>query len=241
MRTTNRLIFLALLAGLSGCGDKQQAAPAAPKPAPETAQPSQAPLIAPADPQQPNPHALPGQPPIEPPATVPPVIAAKPGDTSNVTATFMSVEAKLPAAWKPMQPANSMRLAQFTIPATAGGETGELVVFYFPAGGGGRQQENISRWTSQFSTPDGQPVQPAITQTTVNKLNVTQVELNGSYSRGVGMGKGSGAKPDQTLLAAIIITPDQRNITLHLYGSKSTVANQRKAWDEMIRNLKLVN
>lgn len=240
---TNRLIFLALLAGLQGCGDKQQDTAAAPKaeanlPAQMEPPPSAAPQQP--HPMPPNPHALPGQPPIEPPATVPPVIAAQPGEPDRVTANFMTVETKLPAAWQSVSPSNSMRLAQFTVPAAKGSEAGELVVFYFPAGGGGRQQENIARWSSQFSTPDGQAVQPAITQATVNKLNVTLVELNGSYSRGVGMGSSGAAKPDQTLLAAIIITPDQRNITLHLYGPKATIDAQRPAWDAMIKSLKQV-
>ena len=176
---------------------------------------------------------------MSPAAPQAPIIAATPDTSGRVGATFMGVETKLPATWAPQQPGNSMRLAQFSVPAASGAEAGEVVVFYFPAGKGGTQEENISRWKSQFAGSDGKPVEPSIRKTNVGPLAVTLVELNGSYSRGVGMGQESSAKPNQTLLAAIIITPDKRNVTFHLYGPKATVAAQRKGFEDMIKNLKL--
>lgn len=165
--------------------------------------------------------------------------APAPADAHAGLTNLGGVIARFPATWVPQQPANSMRLAQFSIPAATGAEPGEAVVFHFPAGAGGSPAENIGRWTSQFAGADGQPVQPTIRQQEIGKLAVTLVELNGTYSRGVGMGQGATtAKPNQTLLAAIVMTPDKRNITFHAYGPQSTINAQRKAFEEMVRTLR---
>jgi hypothetical protein len=164
--------------------------------------------------------------------------APAPADAHAGLTNLGGVIARFPASWVPQQPANNMRLAQFTIPPAAGAEPGEAVVFHFPAGAGGSPAENIGRWTSQFAGADGQPVQPTIRQQAIGKLAVTLVELNGTYSRGVGMGQGIAGKPNQTLLAAIVITPDQRNITFHAYGPQATIGAQKKAFEEMVRTLR---
>ena len=110
-------------------------------------------------------------------------------------------------------------------------------MFFFPPGAGGSPSDNIGRWASQFTTPDGKAVTASVKQMDISKFAVTLVELNGTYSRGVSMGQGGDSKPDQTLLAAIVMTPDQRNVTFHLYGPKATIAGQRKAFDAMIKAL----
>jgi hypothetical protein len=134
--------------------------------------------------------------------------------------------AKLPAAWTPTQPSSSMRVAQFAIPSAKGAEPGEVAVFYFAPGQGGSHDANIERWSSQFTGPGGLPVMP---QTSVSKsgdTEVTLVELQGNYSRGIGMGPAGAPQPDQTLLVAMVEAPIGR-ITLQLYGPSKTVAAQR--------------
>ena len=59
----------------------------------------------------------------------------------------------------------------------------EIVVFYFGRGQGGGVQENIDRWANQFRGPEGGPVEPIVSETVVDKMDVTRVEagfiLNG--------------------------------------------------------------
>lgn len=190
-------------------------------------------------PYQANPHATPNaalyqnQPAPVTPALVPALAPA------TARTNFMGVEVSIPSNWGRVPPTSSMRLAQFQIPAPSASEAGEAVVFYFPPGRGGPKEENIARWTSQFSLPDGQPVKPQIKSQKIDGLDVTLVELNGNYARGVSMGQQEATvRPNQTLLAAIVMTQDGRNITFHLFGPKATVAGQRKAFDNMIKGLK---
>ena len=134
--------------------------------------------------------------------------------------------APVPGAWSRTQPSSTMRVAQFALPAAPSAEAGELVAFFFPKGQGGSQQANIERWASQFTSADGKPVAPKISNSKEGDTEVTLVELRGTYARGVGMGPTGDAKPDQTLMTALVETSIGR-ITLQMYGPSMTIAAQR--------------
>jgi len=143
-----------------------------------------------------------------------------------------------PASAEPLcasaKPASSFRAAQYRVPAAGGGGDGEAVVFYFGKGQGGPVAANIDRWVSQFLPVDGKPVQPKTESLTVQGMPVTVVELHGSYARGIGMGPVGVARPDQTMLAAVIETPDG-NLTLQLHGDKATIDPQRAGFNAMVK------
>lgn len=130
-----------------------------------------------------------------------------------------------------------MRVAQF-VTSNDDKKQAEVIVFFFPNGIGGTQDANIARWTSQFSDGKGGQVAPKVEKTVINGMAVTRVELNGTYSRNIGMGIGAGAKPDQTLLAAIITTPADGNCTIHLHGPQSVVNEQRAAFEKTLKNIR---
>lgn len=144
---------------------------------------------------------------------------------------------RLPPSWTPVQPSSSMRFAQFVLPAAAGSESGELAAFFFPAGQGGSHEANIERWTSQFSSADGKPVVPKISTSKSGEIGVTLVELQGTYARGVGMGPAGDAKPNQTLLVAMVETSVGR-ITLQSYGPSKTIAAQRDSFVKFAKDFR---
>lgn len=132
----------------------------------------------------------------------------------------------LVSAWTPYQPTSAMRSAQFVVPAAQGAATGELIVYFFPVGQGGKHDENIARWSAEFSGADGKPMAPTVAESKRGALAVTLVTLNGTYARGAAMVATGGPKPDQTLLVAMVETPAGR-ITLQMFGPRKTVALQR--------------
>ncbi len=136
--------------------------------------------------------------------------------TGTVNVSVLGLTARVPATWVSQPPASSMRLAQFRVPGARASEDAELVVFYFGRGQGGSVEANIARWQSQFTSPDGQPVEPIVQRLTVSGMPVTTVELTGSYARGVGMGPQGAPRPDQTLLVAIVET-SKGNLTFQLH------------------------
>lgn len=170
-----------------------------------------------------------------------PAIAAapQPGAIKQTSGTFKFRDygAPLPATWLSQPPSSSMRIAQYKVPAVRSAGEGELVVFYFGKGQGGPVDANIDRWTSQFTGNGGKPVKPTIVKFRVAGLAVTTVELFGNYARGVGMGPQGAGKPNQTLLVAVIETPEG-NLTFQLHGGKETVDANRKAFEGLVKGFR---
>lgn len=166
--------------------------------------------------------------------------AATAGQTkaSGNSLSVGGMQFKVPAEWRPTEPDNSLRFAQF-IATPGAADPVELVVFYFPPGRGGTQEENIARWASQFTDDKGGAVKPAMRRTVVNNMLVTRMELAGNYSRGVGMGvAGGNLKKDQALWAAIVATPFQGNLTFHLFGPQAAVKQQAKRFETLLKSMK---
>jgi len=153
-----------------------------------------------------------------------PVASAPPAKSG--TLAIEGFASQIPAAWTPTQPTSAMRFAQFSVPAAAGADAGEVAAFYFPLGDGGSHEANIKLWASRFASADGKPVAPKISTGKSGDAKVTLVELQGTYARGAGMGKAEEAKPDQTFLIAMVETSIGR-ITLQMYGPSKTVSAQR--------------
>jgi hypothetical protein len=150
---------------------------------------------------------------------------------------FLDYTAPLAKSWEPQPRSSEYRAAQFRAPAALGATDGEIVVFYFGKGQGGSVEANTARWASQFTTPEGRPVTPRIQKFKSSGIPVTMVELNGNYARGVGTGPQGAAKPNQTLLVAVIETPDG-NVTLQLHGDRKTVEAHRKSFDNMVKGFR---
>ena len=110
-----------------------------------------------------------------------------------------------PSRWKKEGP-RSMRVATYSVPASEGdAEGGECAVFYFGSGQGGDVQMNIERWGSQFENA-GQAVKSS---SQVNAMNVTYVQIDGTYLAPSGpMMESQGKKEDYRLLGAIVEAPE---------------------------------
>jgi hypothetical protein len=129
-----------------------------------------------------------------------------------------------------------MRRAQYRVPGPAG--DAECVVFYFGPGQGGDASSNAARWAGQFHAPDGGGSAPAprTAGLRVGDLEVTTVEVEGTYSGGMG-GAATGGKPGYRLVGAIVAGPDA-NWFFKLTGPEKTVAAQKGAFEGMIRSLR---
>jgi hypothetical protein len=143
----------------------------------------------------------------------------------------------VPAEWQARAPSSSMRLAEFTVPGRGGGAVAEVVVYFFGMGQGGSADANIGRWRSQFSNPDG-TVYERISRDSTAALPTTLAEWRGTYARGVGTGATAGdARPNHTLVAAIVETP-RGTLFFQLFGPSASVVGSRDSFLAFVRALK---
>ena len=84
---------------------------------------------------------------------------------------------------------------------------------------------------------DGRPVRPKVERFEAGGMPATLVELTGRYARQLGMSAGAEAKPGQTLLAAVVESPEG-NLTFQLHGDQATVEQHRKGFVAMVKGLK---
>lgn len=168
-----------------------------------------------------------------------PAFASEPAPAAQVTAklAFIGLEAQAPAAWTMVPPATDKRLAQFKITTPGEGMTAEVIVYYFGKGDGGTAEANIERWQGQFVGTKEQPVIPSVQRFESNGMTVTTAELHGAYARGIGVGPVGVPKPDQTLLAAVVETPEG-NLIIQLHGMAASVSAQKEGFLAFVRSIR---
>jgi len=143
-----------------------------------------------------------------------------------------------PASFK-VQPAKPMRAATYKFVAAKGdSEDGELAVYYFGANQGGSIDENLVRWYGQFEQPDGKKSQDAAKtkKETVKGLNITTVDLSGTFTASMGPMAPKSNKPGYRMLGAIVEGPDG-NVFFKLTGPLKTVAAAEADWKKLIQSL----
>ena len=149
------------------------------------------------------------------------------------------VSYKVPEGWTVEKPTSEMRVAQYKLPKAAGdGEDALLVVYYFGPGQGGTTQANIDRWVNQVKQPDGSDSKDqAKTETmTVNGLQVTTLDVKGTYSGG--MSQDSTPKDANSiyrLRGAVIETP-KGSYFVKLTGPEKTVGHWDQAFNDYIKS-----
>jgi hypothetical protein len=155
----------------------------------------------------------------------------------GTTVTLLDYRTTVPAAWTSRTPSSNMRLAEYVVPASAGAEGAEVVVYFFGKGSGGNVASNLERWKGQFSTPDGSPVPETVTRDSSGAFAITFAEYRGTYARGVGAGSPDQAKTGQALVAGIAETP-RGTLFVQLFGPAARVAAERDAFMRFVKGLR---
>jgi hypothetical protein len=138
-----------------------------------------------------------------------------------------------PATWKVDAP-RPMRAATYKMPAAKGdGEDGECAVFYFGQGQGGSVEANVQRWVGQFEGAKA----PATKKEKVSGVEVTTLELEGTYTGGGGPMGPKVTKPGFRLLGAIAEGPEGA-VFFKLTGPSKTVEQARAEFQKMVKGIK---
>ena len=232
MNRRSALLPILLLAAIGiACGGKQETMP---KTSDQTAQtPAAAPEAAPAAPAT-APAPDPGIGPISSRGTTPNG-GAPAAPPSGPAAGDAKLQFELPKAWTAETPSSTMRIAQASIPGAAG--AGELGVFYFGSGQGGKIEDNLQRWTDQVEAGAGTP-KPERGTLDANGLKVTWVDVHGTLKpSSMGMGP---SKPvtDARLLGAVVEGPGGPWF-FKATGPDKTLGPQRDAFFAMLKSARV--
>lgn len=161
--------------------------------------------------------------------STPPTMVSKNAAPPSSSASTGELQFKIPNGWSSETPSSSMRVAQYQLPAAEGdAESASLVVYYFGAGQGGSVQANLDRWTAQIQQPNGgSSKDKAKTESlTVNGMNVTLLDVSGTYAGG-DMGGAGQTKPNFRMRAGVIESP-KGGYFIKLVGPEKTVGK----WDD---------
>jgi hypothetical protein len=164
-----------------------------------------------------------GHPPLDPMAA-----GSTGGPVESPAADESSLSWTAPPRWQKVPNPSSMRLATYRVPRAAGDPAdAELSVTQ----AGGSADANAQRWIGQFDA-DGQKTAKRTTRK-VGNLDVTVVEVQGTYAGGMGK---EGAQTGWALLGAIVSTPGMPHF-FKLTGPAKSVLAARGEFDAMIGTL----
>ena len=136
-----------------------------------------------------------------------------------------------PVQWLWIKPSIQFRTLQYAVPGEDGSGAADLIFSVFASGDGGPIDANIDRWIGQFGGVEGEPPRVERSTSEVAGMQVSMVELEGSYA---GMGAAA-PRSGWAQLGAIIAAPG-RNVFIRMLGPAETVLANKDAFDAMIES-----
>ena len=170
--------------------------------------------------------------------SIPAVMQA--ADEAPADTTFTVADGKMtfkaPAGWVKKMPRSRIVEVEFEIPAAKDDTAaGRLTMM----GAGGEVQANIDRWVGQFKQEDGSDTKAKVEKLTVADCEVHYVDLSGTYMDNPAPFSGAKAIPRDNYrqLSVIILNKKVGNYFLKFYGPKATVAENEKAFRDLVGSL----
>ena len=160
-------------------------------------------------------------------------VPASPLEQASSRQALGPLSAVAPKGWVAQQPSSSMRVAQYGLPGLAGEAT--LGIFFFGPGQGGSVEANIERWHSQFTQRDGQPAQGRSWTRQVGDIEITGLDISGTFSAGMGMGD-SEPQAGYRMIGAIAVHRSG-TVFFKTTGPAQTVEQWAASFDEFIGSL----
>ncbi len=159
-------------------------------------------------------------------AGVPGMNASAPAPTKDVgTGGPKSMTWTAPKQWSTAPNPNTFRKATFKVPGAAG--DAELAV----SESGGSLSDNIARWEKQFGGAKAKT-----DKIKVAGMDVTLVELRGTYTNAMGTGPNASPQAGSVMLGAIVNTETPH--FFKLTGPEKTVDAAKPQWQEFVNSFK---
>jgi hypothetical protein len=166
------------------------------------------------------------------------VAVASASPTGTIRTEAAGLRFTLPGGWKRVPTALETRAAEYRVPPAPGdtAET-EFVLFFLGEGKGGDAPTHLERWYARFVQPDGRPSRDAavVTRRTVNDLDVTAIDLAGTYV-GSGGGAGSAGVSGFRLLGGVVEGKGGPWV-FEMLGPAATVGQAKPGFDALLASV----
>jgi hypothetical protein len=129
-----------------------------------------------------------------------------------------------------------MRAAEWLVPRAPGdADDAECFAITFGSGKGGSVDDNVDRWVKQF---DPQTSPPARTTRTVHGMNVTRVEVAGTYKAMQMPGAAPSSPHSSWRLVGVIVEAPSGSWFFKLTGPDATVKAATKEMDAFVESMR---
>jgi hypothetical protein len=138
--------------------------------------------------------------------------------------------------WNPTKPGSNIIEHEFTVPASEGdANAGRVTVM----GAGGSVEQNIDRWFTQFSQPDGGSTRDKakVKKITVDGEDIHMVDISGTFKDQKGPFAPAVEREKYRMLAAIVVTKKLGNYFIKFYGPERTVTDNEGNFTKLIESL----
>ena len=170
-------------------------------------------------------------------------LGAARGDDKGTVIELDGLKSRAPSHWKVEEPSNKMRAYQVRIPkAKNDRDDAEMIVFYFGPGGGGSVADNLKRWKGMFLPPEGKSLDDVakVEKSKVGGVDVTTLDVAGTYlfkAAPFDPNAKAEKKTNYRMLGVVFESP-KGPYFLRLVGPAATVGENKKAFDDWLKNFK---
>jgi hypothetical protein len=167
---------------------------------------------------------------------------ARSADDKGAVVKLGTLTSRAPAEWKQQKPGNRLRVYQFLLPrAEKDGADAQLVIFYFP-GGGGTADANVKRWKGMFRPPEGKSLDDVskVDKFKVSGASVTYLDVQGTYLDKFPPFDPNAKtirRPDYRMLGIVFQTEGDQ-FFIRLTGPARTVGQHKKEFDHWLKAFK---
>ena len=166
--------------------------------------------------------------------------ADEPAADRTISLSEGKIKLQAPETWLKKKPRSNIIEAEYEAPAAKGDEMGGRLT---AMGAGGAIQDNIDRWSNQFTQAAGDP-KPKIEKLKVGEQEVHWVDLAGTFKDAPG-GPFAGGKTINrenyrmlgVIIEAKLAGKPAGNYFLKFYGPAATIAEHEKAFKQMVESL----
>lgn len=155
-----------------------------------------------------------------------------------VTIADGAISLQAPGTWVKKKPATRIVEVEFAVPKVEGDSAdGRLTIMQ----AGGSVEDNIGRWIGQFTQTDNKPTRDraVIAEEEIAGQTVHTVDISGTYADRRGPFAPAVQREDYRMLAAIVVTKENGQQFIKLYGPRKTIAANEKSFNEFVKSLKV--